>query len=95
VTIEVTLAIEPAEIGGKTTAIVATHPVELGGTLVSWRPEMNGEPALATFDFPTENARAQFVPGALKIHGISLATVNEQRSAPTQGGEISHEQERR
>jgi hypothetical protein len=86
VTIEVTLAIEPAEIGGKTTAIVASYLVELGGTLVSWRPEMSGEPALATFDFPTEDARAQFVPGALKIHGMSLATANEQRSAPTPGG---------
>jgi hypothetical protein len=74
VTIEVTLAIEPAAIGGKTTAIVATHLVELGGTLVSWRPEMNGEPAMATFDFPTEGARDQFVPGALKIRGVSLAS---------------------
>lgn len=72
--IEVTVAIEPAKTGGKAPSVLAVSLFELGGTLVSYRPEMNGAPALATFEFSTEAERGQFITDALQVPGVSLTT---------------------
>jgi hypothetical protein len=43
--------------------------------MFSWVPEMNGIPAKASFQLQTQAARDLFVADALKIPGVSLATV--------------------
>jgi hypothetical protein len=76
VTIEVTFTIDPVCVGeGQTTGIVAARLVNMGGVMFSWVPEMNGIPAKASFQLQTQAARDLFVADALKIPGVSLATV--------------------
>jgi hypothetical protein len=76
VTIEVTLVIDPTAVGeGQTTTVIAARLVDLGGTIFSWAPDMNGIPAKAGFKLQTQAARDLFVADALKIPGVSLATV--------------------
>jgi hypothetical protein len=45
--------------------------------MTGWRPEINGAPARAYFWFESEDERARFLAGALKIPGVSLETVSE------------------
>jgi hypothetical protein len=73
VTIEVTLAIDPAVVGKEqSTARVASRLVELGGAMVDWQPDLNGASAKARFKFKNLARRDKFVTDALAISGVSL-----------------------
>ncbi len=73
--IEVTLTVDPARCAkGQTTGNVATRLVDLGGTLFAWSPDMNGNPAKASFRSQTQAEHDRFVADALKIPGVSLGT---------------------
>ena len=74
-TIEVTLAIDPAGLGdGQTTAIVAAQLLDLGGLMFSWTPALEGAPARARFRLATDRDLDRFALKALKIPGVSLIT---------------------
>lgn len=74
--VEVTLAIEPASrTDGDKSVIIAADLVKLGGSMVSWSPEMNGVPARARFKFETEADKERFVAEALELRGVSVATL--------------------
>ena len=84
-TLEVTLAIDPAVVGRDRCAFVAERLVEIGGPMVGWQPDFNGASAEATFKFESQARLNLFVAVALAIPGVSLATQtqgsdNEQES---------------
>ena len=72
---DVLLAIQVGDFAnGETLTTAIALLAALGGRLVGWQPELNGAPIRAKFKVATETARDEFVTGALKIPGVSLAT---------------------
>lgn len=72
-TIEVTLAIDPAVVGEqKTVVTVADRLIELGGPIIRWQPDLNGAPAKATFKFKNQARCDRFVADALAIASVSF-----------------------
>lgn len=72
---EVTLKIDPALVASDATVgTVGLRLVRMGGSFVAWKPDLNGRPAEARFEFATPEGRADFLDEALKIPGISLTT---------------------
>lgn len=75
-TIKVTLVIEPpVRDNGDEAAVIAAQLVEQGGQMRSWCSEMSGAPARAVFAFKTEKARDEFLAEALRISGVTVATL--------------------
>jgi len=73
VTIEVTLAIDPAGLGdGQTTAIVAAQLLDLGGLMFSWTPALEGAPARARFRLATESDLDRFALNPRSVFGRPL-----------------------
>ena len=73
-TLEVTLAIDPAVVGKDRTSFVAERLVEFGGPMVCWQPSCNGAPAKATFKFKNRARLELFIADTLAIPGVSLVT---------------------
>ncbi len=72
--VEVTFHIDPERVeNDATVGIVGLRLVRMGGSFVHWEPDMNRHPAVARFQFPSEDERDQFVAEALEIPGVSVA----------------------
>jgi hypothetical protein len=82
VTIEVTLAIDPAVVGTETTvATVADRLIEMGGPMIRWQPDLNGAPAKATFKFKNQARCDHFVADALAIASVSFIDASSATAA--------------
>ena len=79
---KVSLEIDPERVANEeTVGTVGLRLVKLGGTLISWQPDLNGRPALAEFEFLTARARARFLGEARRIAGVSIAQPDRTRPA--------------
>jgi hypothetical protein len=73
VNFEVTLTIDPARVADDSTVgTVALHLVHIGGSFVGWKPNSNRLPAVARFQFETQQERDLFIADALQIPGVSI-----------------------
>ena len=56
-----------------TVGLVGLRLVEMGGSLVGWKPDLDRRPAVAQFDFSRPADRDRFLAKALEIAGVSRA----------------------
>lgn len=73
---QATFEIDPARVADDATVgAVGLRLVHMGGSFVFWKPDDEERPAVARFAFTTAAARDLFVAEALRIPGVSQATL--------------------